>query len=43
MMRFAEIGLGIAIVNDFCSPPRGTVRRRTRAEEFRTSVTGTDE
>jgi len=27
MMRFAEIGLGIAIVNDFCSPPRGTVRR----------------
>jgi DNA-binding transcriptional LysR family regulator len=27
MMRFAELGLGIAIVNDFCSPPRGTVRR----------------
>lgn len=28
MMRFAELGLGIAIVNDFCTPPRGTVRRR---------------
>jgi DNA-binding transcriptional LysR family regulator len=27
MMRFAELGLGVAIVNDFCSPPRGTVRR----------------
>jgi DNA-binding transcriptional LysR family regulator len=27
MMRFAELGLGLAIVNDFCSPPRGTVRR----------------
>ena len=26
MMRFAELGLGVAIVNDFCSPPRGTVR-----------------
>ena len=25
--RFAELGLGVAIVNDFCSPPRGTVRR----------------
>lgn len=28
MMRFAELGLGLAIVNDFCAPPRGTVRRR---------------
>lgn len=27
MMRFVELGLGLAIVNDFCSPPRGTVRR----------------
>lgn len=27
MMRFAELGLGVAVVNDFCSPPRGTVRR----------------
>lgn len=27
MMRFAELGMGIAIVNDFCAPPRGTVRR----------------
>jgi hypothetical protein len=23
-MRFAELGLGVAIVNDFCSPPSGT-------------------
>ena len=30
MMRFAELGLGVAIVNDFCSPPRGTVRRPLR-------------
>jgi DNA-binding transcriptional LysR family regulator len=28
MMRFAELGMGLAIVNDFCQPPRGTVRRR---------------
>lgn len=28
MMRFAELGMGVAIVNDFCVPPRGTVRRR---------------
>jgi DNA-binding transcriptional LysR family regulator len=28
MMRFAELGTGLAIVNDFCEPPRGTVRRR---------------
>lgn len=28
MMRFAELGLGVAVVNDFCTPPRGTVRRR---------------
>ncbi|HET7546070.1 MAG TPA: LysR family transcriptional regulator [Polyangiaceae bacterium] len=28
MMRFAELGMGLAVVNDFCSPPRGTVRRR---------------
>jgi len=27
MMSFAELGMGVAIVNDFCSPPRGTVRR----------------
>jgi LysR family transcriptional regulator, low CO2-responsive transcriptional regulator len=27
MMRFAELGLGVAVVNDFCTPPRGTVRR----------------
>ena len=27
MMRFAELGLGVAIVNDFCAPPRRTVRR----------------
>jgi LysR family transcriptional regulator, low CO2-responsive transcriptional regulator len=27
MMRFAQLGLGVAIVNDFCAPPRGTVRR----------------
>jgi LysR family transcriptional regulator, low CO2-responsive transcriptional regulator len=27
MMRFAELGMGVAIVNDFCTPPRGTVRR----------------
>lgn len=27
MMRFAALGMGVAIVNDFCSPPAGTVRR----------------
>ncbi|HXK18547.1 MAG TPA: hypothetical protein VNG33_12125, partial [Polyangiaceae bacterium] len=27
---FAELGLGVAVVNDFCSPPRGTVRRPLR-------------
>lgn len=27
MMRFAALGMGVAIVNDFCTPPRGTVRR----------------
>lgn len=27
MMRFAALGMGIAIVNDFCMPPAGTVRR----------------
>lgn len=27
MMRFAALGLGIAVVNDFCAPPKGTVRR----------------
>lgn len=27
MMSFAELGMGVAIVNDFCAPPRGTVRR----------------
>jgi DNA-binding transcriptional LysR family regulator len=26
-MRFAALGMGIAIVNDFCAPPAGTVRR----------------
>jgi LysR family transcriptional regulator, low CO2-responsive transcriptional regulator len=28
MMHFAALGMGVAIVNDFCAPPRGTVRRR---------------
>jgi DNA-binding transcriptional LysR family regulator len=28
MMRFAELGMGLAIVNDFCEPPRGTVKRK---------------
>lgn len=28
MLRFAELGMGLAIVNDFCQPPRGLVRRR---------------
>jgi LysR family transcriptional regulator, low CO2-responsive transcriptional regulator len=27
MMRFAELGMGLAVVNDFCQPPRGTVKR----------------
>jgi DNA-binding transcriptional LysR family regulator len=27
MMRFAALGMGIAIVNDFCTPPPGAVRR----------------
>jgi LysR family transcriptional regulator, low CO2-responsive transcriptional regulator len=27
MMRFVELGLGLAIVNDFCKPPRSTVMR----------------
>jgi DNA-binding transcriptional LysR family regulator len=27
MMCFAELGLGLAVVNDFCKPPRGTVMR----------------
>jgi len=27
MMRFAALGMGVAVVNDFCTPPRGTVRR----------------
>ena len=27
MMRFAGLGMGIAIVNDFCTPAAGTVRR----------------
>jgi DNA-binding transcriptional LysR family regulator len=27
MMRFAELGMGLAVVNEFCTPPRGTVRR----------------
>jgi DNA-binding transcriptional LysR family regulator len=28
MMRLAELGMGVAIVNDFCAPPRGTVMRK---------------
>lgn len=28
MMRFAELGMGVAVVNDFCQAPRGTVKRR---------------
>ena len=28
MMRFTALGLGVAIVNDFCKPPHGTVMRR---------------
>ena len=28
MMRLAELGMGLAIVNDFCTPPRGTVMRK---------------
>lgn len=28
MLRFAELGMGLAIVSDFCQPPRGMVRRR---------------
>jgi DNA-binding transcriptional LysR family regulator len=28
MMRFAELGMGVAVVNDFCQPPPGTVKRR---------------
>ena len=28
MMRLADLGMGLAIVNDFCRPPRGTVMRR---------------
>lgn len=27
MMRLAALGLGVAVVNDFCTPPPGTVRR----------------
>ncbi len=30
MMRFAQLGMGAAIVNDFCNPPRDTVRRKLR-------------
>jgi LysR family transcriptional regulator, low CO2-responsive transcriptional regulator len=30
MMRFAELGMGLAVVNDFCQAPRGTVRRPLR-------------
>lgn len=26
-MRFAELGMGVAIVNDFCRPPPSTVMR----------------
>jgi DNA-binding transcriptional LysR family regulator len=25
MMQFAKYGLGVAVVNDFCAPPPGTV------------------
>jgi DNA-binding transcriptional LysR family regulator len=30
MMRFAELGLGLAVVNDFCTPPAGMVLRPLR-------------
>lgn len=30
MLCFAELGLGLAVVNDFCKAPRGTVKRRLR-------------
>lgn len=30
MMRFAALGMGVAIVNDFCTPPSGTVKRPLR-------------
>jgi DNA-binding transcriptional LysR family regulator len=30
MMHFAALGLGLAVVNDFCVPPPGTVRRPLR-------------
>jgi DNA-binding transcriptional LysR family regulator len=30
MLCFVELGLGIAVVNDFCKAPKGTVKRRLR-------------
>lgn len=30
MMHLAALGLGVALVNDFCSPPKGTVGRPIR-------------
>ena len=30
MMRFAQLGMGVAVVNDFCTPPRDTVLRKLR-------------
>jgi DNA-binding transcriptional LysR family regulator len=30
MMHFAELGLGLAVVNDFCAPPTGMVLRPLR-------------
>jgi DNA-binding transcriptional LysR family regulator len=30
MMHFAELGLGLAVVNDFCAPPAGMVTRPLR-------------
>jgi len=27
MLCFAELGLGLALVNDFCKPPKGLVLR----------------
>ncbi|HET9933364.1 MAG TPA: LysR family transcriptional regulator substrate-binding protein, partial [Polyangiaceae bacterium] len=30
MLCFAELGLGVAIVNDFCKAPKGTVKRPLR-------------
>lgn len=34
MIRFVELGMGLAVVNDFCQAPRGTVRRRLSGLPF---------